>query len=600
MSERIRTFTGPAVIALAFAALTMWTWGKWPDALVDFGRELYVPWQLSKGLTLYGDLAYFNGPLSPTVNAAWFRLTGPSLRALVLLNLVVVAAIVVMLYGLLRSLAGRFVASAGSLSFLVFFAFAQFMPGGSYNYLAPYSHEATHGIALSLAALRCLGAHLRSGRRRWALAAGVAAGLAFLTKAEFPIALVPAVGVGLLLHHLLARTPGRRVVPIAALAAAGFLLPPALAFAWLSSRLPAGEALRGVAGAWNYLFDERLHALRFYQDVRGTLDVGESLARIGAWLARYAAVFVPAAVAAALVGRDARARRVVAAVAAAGAATAVLVGRAGRDWENLARPFPLILAAAIVVIAGAVLRSGSARRSSWREVLGLSCLVFALLLLLKAILHVSLLHYGFVLAMPAGIAIVALSVGFVPVWLDGRGRSGLVFRAAALGAIVGFAIVQVGAARMWLGGRTVEIGQGADRFLIHQRDRGFADVLVRLQQLRAPAETLVVVPEGVMLNYLLRATNPAGVVNFLPPEMIMWGERRILGACRAHPPDWVVIMNRGVSEYGYRFFGDDYARDLYSWIETNYEVVDRVFELDAWGQTQPTAAILRRRTPGGH
>ena len=35
----------PAIlIAIAFIAMLAWTWFGWPDPIVDFGRELYVPW----------------------------------------------------------------------------------------------------------------------------------------------------------------------------------------------------------------------------------------------------------------------------------------------------------------------------------------------------------------------------------------------------------------------------------------------------------------------------------------------------------------------------------------------------------------------------
>jgi len=598
MRDTARTWAGPCLVALTLVAYAAWTWGKWPDVLVDFGRELYVPWQLASGRRLYADVAYFNGPLSATVNGALFWLVGPSLRALVLFNLAIIVAVVTMVHELLRYMAGRFVAAIASLAFLVFFAFAQFMPGGNYNYLAPYSHEATHGVALSLAALVCLGAFLRGGRPRWAFAAGVAAGLALLTKPEFTVALGPALVTGLLLQSRVDGASGRHPGAALAAAAVGYVLPPALAFVGLATQMPATDALRGVAGAWTYVFDPRLRELPFYRDVQGTLDVGESLRITGTWLARYAAVFVPAAIVAAVVARAARWRYVIGGVAAAGAAAVVLVGRTGRDWENLARPFPWLLAAAAALLAVALWRRRAAATLPARGVFGLACLVFALGLLLKTILHASLLHYGFVLAMPAGLAIIALAVGVVPAWLDSRGRAGLVFRAASLGALVGFGVVQVNATNMWLNERTVPIGQGADQYLVHQRDRAYAEVLARLEQLRAPVETLVVIPEGVMLNYLVRAENPTGFVNFLPPELIMFGERRILDAFRSRPPDWIVITNRGATEYGYRFFGADYAQALFAWIEAGYEVVDRVFETDAFGQPQPVAAFLRHRAAG--
>jgi len=40
---------GPSVVVATFLAMSAWTWRKWPDILVDFGRELYVPWQRVAG-----------------------------------------------------------------------------------------------------------------------------------------------------------------------------------------------------------------------------------------------------------------------------------------------------------------------------------------------------------------------------------------------------------------------------------------------------------------------------------------------------------------------------------------------------------------------
>ena len=91
-----------AIIALVFAALTAWSWRRWPDVLVDFGRELYVAWRLSEGDVLYRDVASFYGPLSPYVNALWFRVFGPGLVTLAWLNLALAAAVAAGLYALVR------------------------------------------------------------------------------------------------------------------------------------------------------------------------------------------------------------------------------------------------------------------------------------------------------------------------------------------------------------------------------------------------------------------------------------------------------------------------------------------------------------------
>ena len=61
--------------------LAMVSWQKWQDLIVDFGQQVYVPWQLAEGQILYRDIFYIYGPLCLTcmpycsrysVPAFWF------------------------------------------------------------------------------------------------------------------------------------------------------------------------------------------------------------------------------------------------------------------------------------------------------------------------------------------------------------------------------------------------------------------------------------------------------------------------------------------------------------------------------------------------
>ena len=54
-----------AVLGIAFVLLSVWSWQKWRHPLVDFGRELYTPWQLAQGKVLYRDIEAIFGPFSP-------------------------------------------------------------------------------------------------------------------------------------------------------------------------------------------------------------------------------------------------------------------------------------------------------------------------------------------------------------------------------------------------------------------------------------------------------------------------------------------------------------------------------------------------------
>src|SRR5215213_4903847 len=138
-TSRPARLIGPALVAIAFIAMLIWTWGGWPDALVDFGRELYVPWQLSRGKVLYRDLAYFNGPLSAYFNSILFRILGVSLRTLVLANIAIAAAVVAMIYQLFRLAGGRFSATIVAITFVALFMCIQIVTIGNYNWITPYS-----------------------------------------------------------------------------------------------------------------------------------------------------------------------------------------------------------------------------------------------------------------------------------------------------------------------------------------------------------------------------------------------------------------------------------------------------------------------------
>jgi hypothetical protein len=91
----------------------------------------------------------------------------------------------------------------------------------------------------------------------------------------------------------------------------------------------------------------------------------------------------------------------------------------------------------------------------------------------------------------------------------------------------------------------------------------------------APGETLVALPEGIILNVLLRRRNPTPHMNFMPPEILIFDEQAILASLEATPPDWIALVHKDTSEYGPRFFGRDYARRLAAFVRRDYRRVGR-------------------------
>ena len=74
-----------------------------------------------------------------------------------------------------------------------------------------------------------------------------------------------------------------------------------------------------------------------------------------------------------------------------------------------------------------------------------------------------------------------------------------------------------------------------------------------------------------MINFLSARRNPSPYVNFMPPEVILFGEEKILDSLRAEPPDFAMVVHRDSSRsYGLRFFGRDFGRRIFAWIESEY------------------------------
>jgi hypothetical protein len=556
-----RRWLATAIIVGVGAAMAGWTWDNGPDPIVDFGRECYVPWRITQQDILYRDIHYFNGPLSPHFNALVFQLLGTSLRALKMANLLVIGLATALIYTLVRRIAGRLAATSAAVAFLSLFAFARFLGVANYNWLTPYSHELTHGMMLSLAALVCLSKLADSGRTVWAAAGGAALGLVFLTKAEVFLAAASATFVGLALVLWLGRGHRLRIVLSFA---ASFLLPVAVCFLLLLRDLTVHQAAAAIVGAWAFVGDSALTGLPYFRKLAGTLDLRASLFSIAGMSIAWSALILPAT----LVGLWTRPKRAVVAaiLVALLSGAAVFAMRFKIDWESIARPLPLLAGAAVVVSAIRTVRFRDAT-----HITTLSLAVFALMSCLKILFNVRISHYGFALSMPAGMLLIVAAIAWLPAWVQRRNGAGVVPLLSALSiliVVVGFHLWMIS---IWFSSETEMMAPGTgDAFWMDRRGLPMRALVNDLSQNTAASDSLVMIPDGLIANYLARRRNPVGYLNFTPPAMIMFGETNIRQAFASHPPDYIAIVNDDSVEYGARYFGRDFGQELMRWIQDRY------------------------------
>jgi hypothetical protein len=578
-----------AFLAFTFAGLAFLSWGRWPDVLVDFGHELYGPWQLSEGKALLRDFAWgATGPLSPYLNALLFRVFGVSLRVLVFFNLGLLAVLTTVLHTILRALFDRLAAAAGCFTFLTIFAFAQYVEIGNYNYVTPYSHGATHGVLLSLFSILLVYRHLRT--RSWSslLGAGFLLGLVFLTKPEMFVACTAAIGIPLLI------APGRGGGILGRLASGmAFLamaaVPSLAAFLLLRISLEPAVAWQATTMPWQLLLNPSgLAGNPFYLRGSGLDAPATNLLLLAKWLGGACVALLPVAVLDRFAKRWAPGRWVSLAVFLA--VFSILVFAVPPDFwvGGIGRPLPVLALGGIVAYALLLLRDRDGGASGSRYWLGLMMSIFSLVLLSKILLNARTYHYGFVLAMPATVMLVGWLTFSLPSWIRNQGGMGVIFRGAALAMILAVVLGHLQASADRLGQKVYPVGSGADAFLADERGVFVSEAIRRLASIAPPGATLAVLPEGVMINYLSRRVNPTRYLAYLADAISMFGsDAPLVESLKSKPPDFILLVQRDSSEHGARFFGRDYARNAAAWIADNYSVISVIgampFEQEDYG-----------------
>ena len=601
-------FAGPMAIACTFLALAVWSWRKWPDVLVDFGRELYIPWQLSSGKTLYTDLAYFNGPLSPYLNALWFRMFGSSLSTIILCNLAILAIATILIYRLFADACDRFTATMSCLVLLTVFGFGQLVETGNYNFVTPYSHELTHGLALSIGIILCLLSYARKRRLWTSCLAGLLLGMVFLTKAEIFLAALAAAVSGMAILLVSEPESRQKTMRAVCLAAGSALMPVALFLIVLGQHMTVTESFTRILGTWMSLFGSDVTNNIFYQRNLGLDEPATRLMMTARAFASIVLLVLAAIVADGLSQLRPRAKTIATAVSLTLFVLSCVAKQTSDPflgsiwlpvpWLMLGASLPFVSFLACVVSLSIAIRGKRARIRAILPFAMWSC--FAFVLLGKILLTARVYHYGFALAMPATLLLVACVLHFIPKTLRELYGDGGVFRRFALAMLIADAFFFLKISNGYYDAKTIHLGAGDDVIVAMKTDpRGpvVQRTLSRLRTLMPVEATMMVLPEGVMLNYLSRRTNPTPFTNFMPPEVAIFGEAKMLAALKEHPPDFILIAPKDAAEYGVGSFGTDpnYGMQIMRWVYGNYSIVE---EVDAESSDVFSIKIMKLGAPG--
>jgi hypothetical protein len=581
-SPVFKTLISFLLIALLGGLMAWMSWNKWPDPLVDFGRELYVPWQISEGATLYRDLSYFNGPFSPYLNALLFRLFPSHLMTLVIFNLLLLAVITALIYGFFLRISDPITATAVSLTFLGVFAFSQHTGIGNNNYITPYSHEMTHGILLSFIGLTIWQALMKEAKVSYLFTLGAVNGMVFLTKPEFFVALAGSSGLaGILLCSKKKFSPkewGR----FWGIGAIGFSAPVIFFLFYLSSSLGVQEALKGILTPYQLLSQKELLDNPYYLWTSGFDHPWENLGEMFKNLLEVSLIILLMIFYAIGLGRIRSSRLRLTIYIFSGIVLCLILPILIRkiSWLYQVRCLPIVILFSTLYFGYRVIRKKE--EPSFEHSFSFFVLsLFSLLLLVKIILKAQVFHYGFALAVPATLLTVALFSDLLPLTIKEKFKNPFPFRVLSLVLIGIFILAHIDIS--WrayaLKNYTITSSKGTLVTWDPQRLPRGKIIKTTLQELNLrlkPQEGFIVFPEGIMLNFLTARKNPSPFINFMPPELIVFKEERILAAIQKSPPEYILIADKSTEEYGYQYFGKDYGQKIFGWLMKSYQPVTTI------------------------
>ncbi len=569
--RRVAASALPAlVITAAFAHTLATSWRKWGNIFVDGGRELELPRRLLQGEALYSDLRCYYGPLAPYVNAALYGLFGVHADVLVAAGIASAALMTLVLYLLARRFVDRPTATVAALVFVYVCAFPHLGWNPAFTFALPYSYAATYGSLVATTSLLFLIRHAQGGRTADFVASTAFLVLASLAKVELFVAagaahvawIAGAIGAN---RFTRARLVGYGIAAATVVAVYGLL----------TARVGWTLWLDNLGGPLNVANE------RFRRWVMGLDDPALSLRHMGA-SAVALAVAGGVGAAAALVAGAARARALVRWIACAAAFGATLELYRRLPLAIAFRILPLVAAAALVAFAVAAWRTGGDRA---RMVPRLPVWAFALASFARIPLNSTVEHYGFFLLPVPIVAFALLLLDDLPRLATASEWRRRAYRSAGAGLLVGAAVLHFGESAKMYDQHIHELATPRGRLLLLTHFE--AGVVQALSSFPRGTRVLTV-PQGDGLVFFSGLEAADGMFSHLPPDFVgAYAEERVLARWQANPPDVVVWTRQDMSEFGFREFGDDFARACASWLAANYSPL-------AGDPTAPVRLLVRK------
>jgi hypothetical protein len=274
-------------------------------------------------------------------------------------------------------------------------------------------------------------------------------------------------------------------------------------------------------------------------------------------------------------------------------------------WTGIARMFWGTLLTLAVVIAWRFAglqrtRPGYVPRRLWVQAL---LVAVSVAMLARMFLFTRMYHYGFFQAILAGL--VTFAFIFRTALAAGGRRH--VARATVALALIGLFSVgvgkMVGLSAFYYRNKGTLIGKGGDAFYCvnpgyNPTGQALWMATEYVQKLLPPGETVVTLPEGIWVNYMLRLKSPIRFTYFLPGSFPEERYTEAIASLEAKRPYFIILAPRvNTQEFGVPYWGYDNGsgKKLVEWVVENYTEAGRVEDKGKGGDQTTFRMVIYKR-----
>ena len=547
----------PLFVLLAIFTITcIATWGHCGDLLVDCGREAYIPYAVSQGKVLYKDIFCIYGSFAYLVNAFFFKIFSPNLNVLYVIGTIFSGFFILGTYFCSRF----FLSKSISASVCIFLMYSIIFDNGIFNFIFPYSYAIVFAATFAIWILYFLLEYTKTKNTNLMYATFVLCGAIAVSKIDFIPVIIPA----LLLFLLYGENKKKEFLKLVAY----FLIIPTVTFLVLFTQgMNIGDYLNNSSHLYSMLKSDSLKT--FYSNYSianfSIAHFRENFIELAITVILSAFYFLSSLYALRLKNKMLR-------YPLFGIITLFffIIFFAQEEMpQKIFAMLPYICTLLFVSYFAKYLKLKDYKNSR---------LVSLLTLFFTAICCSIKNYHGLILGFYGAYSISALLIALI-VFLKITLQENMLFNTKKQyeGVISAYLIILTLlffiplAHYIFYENTLVETKYGR-----HYASKGlaepFGETIDYLSKNSTPQESMLVMPEGIMLNFLTGKKWDFYQTSFIPLDFDTFREDNIIKQIILKKPQYVVFTSRSTKEYGKDRICRDYAIDTCKYIVNNYNL----------------------------